>query len=178
MRVAQKLMLSVATIVLLCGVSAKAEEPGTARFDRASLIVKDMEKSLSFWRNVMQFELLFEPRQLPPIENEYLGWRKEAVLTFARLQSPDGAGIGLMEIKQPNFPDLNLEENTNAYGSVIFVHVAKDIEQLYTRAQKVGAVVKPLGLSRSGRSKQMYLRSPSGHVLEIYELLPAENTKN
>ena len=112
--------------------SASAEEkPGTARFDRATFIVKDMEVSLAFWRDVMQFELLFEPRKLPPLENEYLGWTKEGVLRFARLQSPDGAGIGLMEITQPDFPDLNIGQYPNAHGSVVFVHIAKDIEALH-----------------------------------------------
>ncbi len=167
----------VATFLAL-GSPAQAETEGTAQFDRASLIVKGMEASLEFWRDVMKFELLFEPRKLPPLDNEYLGWTKQGELTFARLQSPDGAGIGLMEIKQPGFPDLELGEQLNAHGSVIFVHVAKDIDALYERAQRAGAVLKPLGLSRSGRSKQMYLKSPSGHVLEIYELLPATDKDN
>lgn len=157
---------------LLAPSVVQAEEAGKARFDRATFIVKDMEESLAFWRDVMQFELLFEPRKLPPLDNEYLGWTKEGVLRFARLQSPDGAGIGLMEITQPGFPDLNIEKYPNAHGSVVFVHVATDIEALYKRAKEAGAVLKPLGLSRSGRSKQMYLKSPSGHLLEIYELLP------
>lgn len=177
-----RMISKIIALVIMCSFSpnapVQAESLGTAKFDRASLIVKDMEKSLSFWRDVMQFEVLFEPRQLPPIENTYLGWTKEAVLTFTRLQSPDGAGIGLMEIKQPDFPDLGTERTTNAYGSVIFVHVAKDIDALHKRASEAGAVLKPLGLSRSGRSKQMYLRSPSGHVLEIYELLPTEKKQN
>ncbi len=178
MRKYRQLIISLVATFLVSASPVQAETSGTARFDRASLIVKDMEQSLFFWRHVMQFDLLFEPRQLPPLENEYLGWTKDAVLTFARLQSPDGAGIGLMEIKQPGFPDLELEKYPNAHGSVIFVHVAKDIEALHKRALAAGAVLKPLGLSRSGRSKQMYLRSPSGHVLEIYELLPTEAKPN
>ncbi|WP_108811983.1 VOC family protein [Sphingorhabdus sp. Alg231-15] len=178
MRKYRQLIISLVAAFLVSASPVQAETSGTARFDRASLIVKDMEQSLLFWRDVMQFDLLFEPRQLPPLENEYLGWTKNAVLTFARLQSPDGAGIGLMEIKQPGFPDLELEKYPNAHGSVIFVHVAKDIEALHNRALAAGTVLKPLGLSRSGRSRQMYLRSPSGHVLEIYELLPTEEKPN
>lgn len=173
-----KYSVSCLAMIIVHPANAETGATGTARFDRATFIVKDMQQSLSFWRDVMQFELLFEPRELPRLENEYLGWTKDGVLRFARLQSPDGAGIGLMEIRQPDFPDLNIAKYPNAHGSVIFVHVAKDIEALYERAQKAGAVLKPLGLSRSGRSKQMYLKSPSGHVLEIYELLPADEKKN
>ncbi len=150
----------------------QAEPSGTARLDRTSLVVKDLSKSIAFWRDVMRFEMVGQPRALPPSENRYLGWSKEATVRFARLQSSDGAGIGLLEVTQEGFPSLNIEDHPTGHGGIVLVLVATDIEALYARAKAAGAVHKPLGLSPSGRSKHMYLKSPSGHVLEMYELLP------
>jgi len=36
-------------------------------------------------------------------------------------------------------------------------------------------IVKPLGLSATGRSQQMFLRAPTGHFVEVYELLPQDD---
>lgn len=163
----------VATIFLLVTpAQALTDEEGTARFDRTSLVIDNMDESLIFWRDVMQFELLFGPTELPRAENEYLGWTDQAVVRFARFKSPDGAGIGLLEVTQDGFGDLEIEQNPTGHGGVILVLVATNIDALHSRALSAGAVLKPLAISSTGRSKQMYLKSPSGHVLEIYELLP------
>lgn len=163
--------------ITLCSVfsqSAISDDHGEARFDRTTLVVRDMEASVRFWRDVMDFELVMEPRVLPPTENLYLGWSIDATVTFARFVSPDGAGVGLLEIQQENFASLDIESHATGYGGVILVMVAKNIDGIYERAKDAGAVFKPLGLSPTGRSKQMYLKSPSGHVLELYELLKSE----
>lgn len=146
--------------------------PGTASFNRTTLVVRDMDASIEFWRDVMNFKVRSEPRTLPPQENKYLGWKEATTeVAFAGLLSHDGAGVGLLEIKDEGFPSLNIQETPAAYGGVVLVFIAKDIEALYERAVKADAVFKPLSLSPTGFSKQVYLRSPSGHVLEIYELL-------
>jgi len=152
---------------------AMAEEKnGTATFLRTSLVVKNMDASLSFWRDVMNYEVARGPLELPRAANEYLGWTADAVVRFASLHSSDGLGIGLLEVKQEGFAEVNIQNNPTGYGGVVLVHRAKNIDALYERARKANAVFKPLGLSRSGLSKQMFLKSPSGHVVEIYELLP------
>lgn len=149
-----------------------ATDAGSARFDRTTLVIRDMQESLSFWRDVMQFEVVRQPITLPSTENQYLGWSSEATVTFAGLVSPDGAGVGLLEVSEDGFADLNIKRHPTGHGGVVLVMIAKNIEILYERALEADAVLKPLGLSPTGRSKQMYLNSPSGHVLEVYEVLP------
>lgn len=145
---------------------------GTASFNRTTLVVRDMNASLAFWRDVMNFDVHTQPRKLPPQENKYLGWSEETTeVRFARVLSPQGAGVGLLEIKDEGFPSLNIKETPAAYGGVVLVFVARDIEALYERAVRANAVFKPLSLSPTGLSQQTYLRSPSGHVLEIFELI-------
>jgi len=165
--------LTIFTTLLISGV--QAQESGTARLDRTTLMIKDMEASYAFWRDVMQFEIIMEPRELDDGENVYLGWSNEAAVRFARFQSPDGAGIGLLEVVQDNYADLNLKDTPTGYGDAILVLIATDIDAVYARAVDANAVLKPLGLSPTGRSKQMFLEAPSGHILEVYEVLPTQD---
>lgn len=152
------------------------EGDSTATFDRTTLMVADMEASFAFWRDVMGYTVRFEPVDLPQGENKYLGWSAAAAVQFARLQSDNGAGIGLLGVTQADFPKHNMVDHPTAYGGVVLVHPVTGIDAIYARAIEADAVLKPLGLSPSGRSKQMFLKSPSGHVLEVYELLP-DSTK-
>ncbi|MEM7277551.1 MAG: VOC family protein [Pseudomonadota bacterium] len=163
--------VTLVCVLWLISGFAVANEPGSARFDRTSLVVQQMDSSVVFWRDVMGFELVLEPRTLPSTNNPYLGWTEDAVVRFARFVSPDGAGLGLLEVQQPGFPSLKIKDHATGHGGVILVMVATDIEALYKRAVKAKAVLKPLGLSATGLSKHMYLKSPSGHALELYELL-------
>jgi|GEM_PF-610191 len=169
-----RLLLGLTVFAPLMVSHVDAQESGTARLDRTTLMIRDMEESFAFWRDVMQFDVIMEPRELDRGENVYLGWSDAAVVRFARFQSPDGAGIGLLEVVQEDYADLNLKDTPTGYGDAILVLIATDIDAIYARAQATGAVLKPLGLSPSGRSKQMFLEAPSGHVLEVYELLPAQ----
>lgn len=160
-------------LIIFSAPGASAQESGAARLDRTTLMIADMKASFSFWRDVMKFEVILEPRELERSENIYLGWNDNAVVSFARFQSPDGAGIGLLAVVQEDYANLKLKETPTGYGDAILVLVAQDIDALYARAMEADAVLKPLGLSPSGRSKQMFLEAPSGHILEVYELLPA-----
>lgn len=151
---------------------AATQAEGKANFDRTTLVVEDMNASFSFWRDVMMFEVTTEPRAVTTQDNPYLGWTAEATqVTFARLRSHEGAGVGLLEVKNGTFPRLPLDKSPTGIGGVVLVFVATDIDAIFERAKAAGAVYKPLSLSPTGRSKQMYLRSPSGHVLELYELI-------
>ncbi len=162
----------LATAGVAAPQAAFADHHGTARFDRTTLVIREMDESMVFWRDVMGFEVAVEPKVLPQRENTYFGWTEDAVVTFARLVSPEGAGLGLLEVRQTAYASLDIEESATGHGGVILVFVATNIDGLYERAAKADAVLKPLGLSNTGLSKQMYLKSPSGHVLEIFELLP------
>lgn len=177
----QSMLKYVAVIVIslftaaVGGGNALADDPGrkgVATFDRTTLMVDDMQKNWDFWRNVMGYAITKEPFVLPKAENKYLGWSEDATVLFAQLKSPDGAGIGLLEVTQDGFPELAVQEHPTGIGGAILVHTVVDIEGVYERAKAAGAVLKPLGLSPTGLSKQMYVRAPSGHILEMYELLP------
>jgi catechol 2,3-dioxygenase-like lactoylglutathione lyase family enzyme len=167
----RKILLAFVAVCLIAG-PARAQDKGTARFDRTALVIKDMYASMAFWRDIMKFEVVIEPVILPKAENKAIGWSDQADVRFARLQSPQGAGIALLEVKQDGYHDLEIAYKPVAYGGVVLVFEAKDIDALYQRALKAGAVAKHLGASPSGKSKQMNLRAPSGHLLEIYEFNP------
>lgn len=66
---------------------------------------------MAFWRDIMKFEVVIEPVILPKAENKAIGWSDQADVRFARLQSPQGAGIALLEVKQDGYHDLELRIN-------------------------------------------------------------------
>ena len=148
---------------------------GEAKFDRTTLIVRDIGKSFVFWRDVMGFAPMGEPRDIPAGDaNPYLGWDETAERKFTVLYSPDGAGLGLLEVTQEGFPSVDISEHPTGYGGVVLVHTVQNIQAVYERALAAEAdIMKHLAPSPTGRSLQMYLKSPSGHVIEMYELLPS-----
>ena len=55
------------------------------------------------------------------------------------------------------------------------VHVVKGVDEIYERAKKAGVVIiQPPTLSRSGRSRQLFIRDPIGTRLELNEMLPGK----
>ena len=147
-----------------------------AKFDRTTLMVRDIEPSIAFWRDVMGFKPAGEPRVIPAGQaDSNLGWDETAERKFTVLYSPDGAGIGLLEVNQDDFPTVDISEHPTGYGGVVLVHPTKNLHVIYERAQAANVeIMKPMAPSATGRSMQMYLKAPTGHVVELYELLPED----
>ena len=81
----------------------------------------------------------------------------------------------LLVENDPDFPSLELPASGTAYGGIVLVHTAKNLQGVYERAVAQGVeVLKPYGPSRTGRSMQILLRAPTGHVVEVYELIDPE----
>ncbi len=152
-----------------------ADERPEVRFERSTLVVSDLQPSIAFWQDVMGYDLIMDARTLPVSENAALGWTEAATVRFAQLMSSSGTGIGLLEISETGFPDLEINRSPTGIGGVVLVHTSTEIDALHERAAKAGAVIKPLGLSPTGLSWNLYLQAPSGHILEVYQLRPAND---
>ena len=155
-------------------VTAQGEENlGTANFLRTTLVIPDMAASMAFWGDVMGFALVQKPRTLPPAADLALGWTADAQVTFARFQSDEGAGVGLLEVHQDGFPNIagtpGIAAHPTGMGGVVLVFTAKDIEAIYERALAAGVVHTPLERPAGQGYLILHLKSPGGYILELYE---------
>lgn len=171
---------SLAAIVLVTtGLlpAATAQEAGYASFARTTILARyqDLEPSITFWRDVMGFEYAGDPEPRTGFAS-ILGWSKQATTYFTSFKSTGGSTVALLLVEDdPDFPTLQLPESGTAYGGIVLVHTAKNIRDVYDRAVQHGVeIIKPYGPSRTGRSIQILLRAPTGHVVEIYELIDAD----
>jgi len=134
--------------------------------------LSDLEPSITFWRDIMGFEYAGDPEPRTGSASP-LGWNEDSNTYFTTFTSKNGAMFALLLVEDtPDFPSLELPDTGTAYGGVVLVHIGKDIGDVWKRAVVHDVpVLKPYGPSPSGRSMQMLLRAPTGHVVEIYEMI-------
>lgn len=170
------LITIASTLVALTSLVAEAEDTqGYASFVRTTIVgrLADLEPSIVFWRDVMGFEYRGDPEPRTGRGNEYLGWGEEATTYFTAFSSKEGSTVALLLVEdQSDFPEQKPFAPATAYGSVVLVHTAKGIRDIYDRAVANDVeIVKPYGLSGTGLSYQMMFRAPTGHMVEIYEVI-------
>lgn len=150
-------------------------EAGYASFARTTILgrLADLEPSITFWRDVMGFSYAGDPRRNTG-DSSPIGWDDEAQRYFTAFTSREGSTVALLLVEnQPDWPSYDMTQPGVPYGGVVLVHTAKNLEALYNRAvQNNIEVVKPYSPSATGRSMQIYLRAPTGHLVEIYEMIP------
>lgn len=166
----------VSALLALTNPVAEAQNsPGYASFARTTIVgrLSDLEPSIVFWRDVMGFDYRGDPEPRTGSGNEFLGWDETATTYFTAFSSKEGSTVALLLVEdQSDFPEQKPFAPATAYGSVVLVHTAKGIRDIYDRAVANGIeIVKPYGLSGSGLSYQMMFRAPTGHMVEIYEVI-------
>ncbi len=172
------LVLLVVVMSLGLAQPVGAEEPGYASFVRTTILarVEDLQPSITFWRDVMGFSYAGDPEPRSGFAS-LLGWSESATTYFTSFSSKEGSTVALLLVDEEfSYPTLELPKSGTAYGGVVLVHTAKNIRDVYDRAVEHGAeIIKPYGPSRTGRSIQILLRAPTGHMVEVYELLDNNN---
>jgi catechol 2,3-dioxygenase-like lactoylglutathione lyase family enzyme len=152
--------------------TAGAAESVSATYLRTAIFVKDRAATVKFFRDVMGYE----EGPTGPVEApaEALGLPPDAKVTLTALKSKDGAGLSIMGVDSAALASLARPSGiANAGGDVMLVHQVTGIDEIHARAKAGGyEVLMPPRLSRTGKSKQMFLRDPNRVRLELYEMLP------
>ena len=158
-------------ICFLCGATALAANAQTARIKRISLITPDLDQSIAFFTEVIDFTLDFDGT-LPPGGEPFLGtvFNIDATRPIRRaLLSTETESRGLFLIEHPKSP---VPDHRQPIAVVTVVQV-KSLEQTLLRAQAFGAPVSdsekdvtPEGLSFS----EAMITSPGGHAILVYQL--------
>ena len=143
-------------------------------FLRSTIIckIKDLEPSITFWRDVMGYEFSGMPSSFTSGSSSLMGWTKDSKRSFTSFKSQGGSTIALLIIEDSDFSEIKLTSKGTAFNDIILVHEANNIKKIFDRAIKHKVdIIKPYGPSSTGKSIQLFLRAPTGHFVEIYEIL-------
>jgi len=139
-------------------------------FKRITLVVRDIEKSLKIYRDILGFTLeSIKDSEADSYSYPVFNIPKEATIRFATLNSPDQIRtIGFTEVKGVDFPRNNGIIMT---ASVIRV---KDIERTMGKIIELGLEHTALKIDESessGQFKEQSFIDFDGHLIVVYELL-------
>ena len=117
----------------------------------ANLMVKDMEKTIAFYRDVLGFDVAMSQPENPPF----------AWVSMVR----DGAGI--MFATRESFeadPDLEMFKGMKIGGSLVMWIIVDDVKSIETAVQGKAEIVKRLTKQFYGML-ELTIKDPNGYVL-------------
>jgi catechol 2,3-dioxygenase-like lactoylglutathione lyase family enzyme len=169
---------AIALCVLLVAAGADAQPvPESERIPvdvrRTTLVVRDMDRSLAFWRDAVGLRVVYDKMLFQAPE--------QTRLVLLRANDQFIGLLGLMERQATKGTEPPIKYERATFGQVIFVVNAKDLEQ---RIEKVRAVP---GVKLQGEPQRIeyptpdgkgiipvmvtYLWDPDGYFVELNKIL-------
>jgi catechol 2,3-dioxygenase-like lactoylglutathione lyase family enzyme len=151
----------------------------TSILKRTTLIVRDMEKSIEFYRDVLGMTKYYDNQitlggDLLPAGNE----GDVTHLTMWKCEDPVIGMIGLLEWIDPVWeaPEITYKVG---YGNPVFVAGIEDAEEVYEKAKKMGCVIRaplseaeyPAAAGGIVRVRSVGVFDPDGHFFELNQTL-------
>ena len=140
--------------------------------DHTGITVSSLERSLTFWRDVLGFEYSHTAHQRGEMAEEITGV-KGAELKLAVVKAPNGHKIELLEYLAP--ADRRKDAGLRPCD-VGHVHVALVVENLEPLLQRIAAsgwkaAGKPQTLTKGPNAgkRVIYVRDPDGTTIEFME---------
>jgi catechol-2,3-dioxygenase len=133
---------------------------GVHRLNHAVLFVRDVNRSVAFYRDVLGFR---------PIAMTPEGFRGAAFL-----QAPDSTNdhdLGLFEVGANAGPSPAGRTSVGLYHLAWEVDTLDELERMAARLSEAGALV---GSSDHGTTKSLYGKDPDGLEFEVVWLIPAD----
>ena len=148
---------------------------------RTSIIVNDLNESVSFWKEVFELEPWWEAevtRDHPDDHVFKLLGIARADIKVAILQSPgfDHGMVGLFEIVDPDLPSLRATPPAGmARNEIALIFEADDIDEIRKRLDARGhpLVCEPMRVELEGYPAkiEMTLRDPNGVFINLIQTL-------
>ena len=147
---------------------------------RSVIVTHDLEASVQFFRDILGQDIIEERALDAKRSQSWLDISDDADVTFmvfiGRGEYPggpiQGGRIALIGIDDPQYdgplPNLN---RRGQHGSSVLPHRVGNLDEIYRRIQDAGLeVLYPPTTSSTGRSRTMMVYSPTGHIVELFEL--------
>ena len=135
------------------------------------LVIRDLEKSLSFYCGMLGLALWKRAREEGPFIEKLVGIPGVS-LEWVKLKTGDGSLVEL--IQYHSHPDQKTIGNTasNQLGCSHAAFTVKNLEKLYTKLCNKGIHCnsEPL-IAPDGKAKVLYCHDPDGIILELVEEL-------
>ncbi len=182
----RKIVVTLIAAFLVGAITHAAPVPETDRVPidlrRTTLVVRDMDRSLSFYRDALGLEVIYDnvirtPRDATSDEEATRSLR----LVFLRANDDFVGIVGLMEYRKPRKTPIHQGAEPFSVGSTVFVFNAQDAKAVFENAKQINGV-RVLSEPREtqypsydGTSKISVLVSvmtdPDGFVVELNQLL-------
>jgi catechol 2,3-dioxygenase-like lactoylglutathione lyase family enzyme len=139
--------------------------------NHTSFTVSNVERSVSFYQDILGFKLL-SLAERPPWFSELATGIKNAHLKTAYLEVPGGHRLELIQYLNP--PGIKLDTRTNNVGSA---HLALNVDDLHKMYQELKArgmrfqgepIEIPLGPNKG--NWMVYLLDPDDFTLELIQI--------
>jgi catechol 2,3-dioxygenase-like lactoylglutathione lyase family enzyme len=144
-----------------------------------SFTVKDLERSIAFYRDVLGMQLIHRQEQGGGYTDRLIGfpnsWIKAAMFAFPDKEpGVSGHVLELVEYVEPRGAELDLRTCNTGVAHIAFV--VDDLWQEYDRLRKLGVRFKsePVDIvgGRNKGGKAVYMTDPDGITLELFEPPP------
>jgi catechol 2,3-dioxygenase-like lactoylglutathione lyase family enzyme len=154
----------------------------TSIVKRTTLIVRDADRSLAFYRDVLGLTVWYDDEIVLGGVTLPVGARGDRTrLVIMRADDPVIGMIGLLQFTAPPLPAPECERSTLGIGDVVFVMQADDVEAVHRRLQQRGARVQapPHAFEVRGadgtllRMTTLSFWDPDGYFFEINQRHPA-----
>ncbi len=134
------------------------------------IVVKDMEKSLHFWRDIMGLRVVGEFRE----EGEYIDTIQHLTgvkLHMIKLTAPDGTMIELL--KDENHPTEPVPSNEMCdHGIRHIAFTVPDVEAAWQALKDAGCELLSKPVTDPGKTSRLFFaRDPEGNLMELVEPL-------
>lgn len=146
-------------------------KPIVVGYRHTGIIVKDMKKSLHFYRNLMGMKVIQDFTDDTDYLNIITGLSKGAA-HFIKLKAQDGTVLELLEY--PTHPTELINHPIINVGICHIALIVEDIEKAYNKLHKKGVrlISRPV-LSSEGIAKVCFCMDPNNVRVELVEMLPA-----
>lgn len=139
------LVLTLAAVLVPHGrveaAPVPAAEHGPVDVRRTTLVVRDVDRALAFYRDALGLKVVYD--QLitrPPREGDTPGAERRMRLALLRANDDFVGVIGLLEYTSPRLPDPANEAKRPGIGDVILVINAADLDERFERVRATPGV--------------------------------------
>jgi catechol 2,3-dioxygenase-like lactoylglutathione lyase family enzyme len=143
------------------------------RVRHVGIVVRDLERSLAFYRGLLGFEIVRAMDEQGPFIDAIVGMPDVKVRTVKLAAPGDSAQIELLAFENPA-PEIGPAPPLRRVGPTHVALTVADLDGLHRRMAAAGTPFTTAPqTSPDGRAKVTFCRDPDGTALELVEVLAA-----
>jgi catechol 2,3-dioxygenase-like lactoylglutathione lyase family enzyme len=175
-------------LTLSSGAVAEDEALVQSLLLRSVIVTHDLDASVQFYRDILGQEIIEERTLNAKRSQSFLDVSEGATVTFmvfaGRGEYPggpiQGGRIALMGIDDPQAaPSAVAANRRGQHGDMILPHRVGNLDEIYSQIVDAELeVLYPPRTSSTGRSRTMMVFSPTGQIVELFELFDSASKPN